>query len=109
MIFGGLIAVMHTDAFQGLIMLVGMTILLVQLTSTSAASLPQTPRSTRWRHSCRRTSRRRGYQGWTSMPVFGSPIWFTLITTLVLGVGIGVLAQPQLVVRFMTRKGRTNH
>jgi len=38
------------------------------------------------------------------MPVLGSPIWFTLITTLVLGVGIGVLAQPQLVVRFMTAK-----
>ncbi len=38
------------------------------------------------------------------MPVLGSPIWFTLITTMVLGVGIGVLAQPQLVVRFMTAK-----
>jgi SSS family solute:Na+ symporter len=45
-----------------------------------------------------------GMAGWTAMPVFGSPIWFTLITTLVLGVGIGVLAQPQLVVRFMTAK-----
>ena len=38
------------------------------------------------------------------MPDLGSPIWFTVITTLVLGVGIGVLAQPQLVVRFMTAK-----
>jgi SSS family solute:Na+ symporter len=27
-----------------------------------------------------------------------------VITTLVLGVGIGVLAQPQLVIRFMTAK-----
>jgi SSS family solute:Na+ symporter len=45
--------------------------------------------------------------GWTSMPLFGSPLWYTLITTLILGVGIGVLAQPQLVVRFMTvRSGR---
>ena len=35
------------------------------------------------------------------MPALGSPIWFTLVTTLILGVGIGVLAQPQLVVRFM--------
>jgi SSS family solute:Na+ symporter len=42
-----------------------------------------------------------GFQGWTSMPALGSPIWFTLVTTLILGVGIGVLAQPQLVVRFM--------
>jgi SSS family solute:Na+ symporter len=38
------------------------------------------------------------------MPSLGSPIWFTLVTTIVLGVGIGVLAQPQLVVRFMTAK-----
>ncbi len=45
-----------------------------------------------------------GMNGWTTMPVFGSPIWLTVITTLVLGVGIGVLAQPQLVVRFMTAK-----
>ncbi|MDD1677232.1 MAG: sodium:solute symporter family protein, partial [Methanomicrobiales archaeon] len=36
--------------------------------------------------------------------VAGSPLWLYLITTLVLGVGIGVLAQPQLVVRFMTAK-----
>jgi SSS family solute:Na+ symporter len=45
-----------------------------------------------------------GMVGWTSMPELGSPIWFTLVTTLVLGVGIGVLAQPQLVVRFMTAR-----
>ena len=42
--------------------------------------------------------------GWTSMPVFGSTIWYTMITTIIMGVGIGVLAQPQLIVRFMTAK-----
>lgn len=36
------------------------------------------------------------------MPVTGSPQWYTLVTSLILGVGIGCLAQPQLVVRFMT-------
>ena len=30
-----------------------------------------------------------------------SPQWYTLVTSLILGVGIGCLAQPQLVVRFM--------
>ena len=35
------------------------------------------------------------------MPVTGSPQWYTLVTSLILGVGIGCLAQPQLVVRFM--------
>ena len=38
------------------------------------------------------------------MPVLGSPMWFTLVNTIIMGVGIGVLAQPQLVVRFMTAK-----
>ena len=45
-----------------------------------------------------------GHMGWTAMPAFGTPIWWNLVSTLVLGVGIGVLAQPQLVVRFMTVK-----
>lgn len=36
-----------------------------------------------------------------SLPVTGSPQWYTLVTSLILGVGIGCLAQPQLVVRFM--------
>ena len=43
-----------------------------------------------------------GHTGWTSMPAFGSPVWWTLVSTIILGVGIGVLAQPQLAVRFMT-------
>ena len=45
-----------------------------------------------------------GWQGWTRMPVFGSSMWCFLVTTVILGVGIGVLAQPQLIVRFMTVK-----
>jgi solute:Na+ symporter, SSS family len=42
--------------------------------------------------------------GWTQGAVPFSPIWLTIYTTIVLGVGIGVLAQPQLSVRFMTIK-----
>ena len=43
------------------------------------------------------------------MPLFGwgDPkynLWWIVISTVVMGVGIGVLAQPQLVVRFMTVK-----
>ena len=33
-------------------------------------------------------------------------LWWIVVTTIVLGVGIGVLAQPQLVVRFMTVKSK---
>ncbi len=102
--YGGLIAVMYTDAFQGAIMFVGMTLLLVLTyvylggvtvaNSALAAMSDLIPASLT----------AQGMTGWASMPELGSPIWFTLITTLVLGVGIGVLAQPQLVVRFMTAK-----
>lgn len=45
-----------------------------------------------------------GFQGWTRMPKKGSPMLYTLITSLIMGVGLGVLAQPQLAVRFMTVK-----
>ena len=45
-----------------------------------------------------------GFTGWTTMPSLGSPFWWTLVSSLILGVGIGVLSQPQLVVRFMTVK-----
>lgn len=102
--YGGLIAVMYTDAFQGAIMLIGMTVLLVltyvYLGGVTAANTALTAMS----DLVPATLTAQGMTGWTSMPALGSPIWFTLITTLVLGVGIGVLAQPQLVVRFMTAK-----
>ena len=103
-IYGGLIAVMYTDAFQGAIMLIGMTLLLV-LTYIAVGGVTAG-------HSALNAMSGlvpealagQGMTGWASMPELGSPIWFTLVTTLVLGVGIGVLAQPQLVVRFMTAK-----
>ncbi len=43
-----------------------------------------------------------GHRGWTSMPEFGSRFWWSLVSTIIMGVGIGVLAQPQLAVRYMT-------
>lgn len=103
-IFGGLIAVMYTDAVQGTIMLVGMIFLLVAtyliLGGVTAAHSALTAMSGLVPDALAG----QGMTGWTSMPLLGSSIWFTLVTTLVLGVGIGVLAQPQLVVRFMTAK-----
>lgn len=49
---------------------------------------------------------KQGHQGWNKMPVSGSPFWWLLVSTIIMGVGIGVLAQPQLAVRFMTVKSR---
>lgn len=102
--YGGLIAVMYTDAFQGAVMLIGMTLLLVLtyvylggVTTANAALAAMSD-------MVPEALSAQGMTGWATMPQLGSPIWFTMITTLVLGVGIGVLAQPQLVVRFMTAK-----
>ncbi len=103
-VFGGLIAVMYTDAFQGTIMLVGMALLLL-LTLVAVGGFTQGATAlTGMADLVPKALAEQGMTGWTSMPALGSPIWFTVITTLVLGVGIGVLAQPQLVVRFMTAK-----
>ncbi len=103
-IYGGLIAVMYTDAFQGAIMLIGMTILLV-LTYISVGGVTAGHKAlAAMSDLVPEALAGQGMTGWASMPELGSPIWFTLITTLVLGVGIGVLAQPQLVVRFMTAR-----
>ncbi|MEN6384220.1 MAG: sodium:solute symporter family protein [Phycisphaerales bacterium] len=110
-IMGGLKGVMYTDALQGAIMFIGMGILLVwtyikiggvtqgHQTLTDMASLVPGK------------LREMGHQGWTAMPLFGFgdkkyDLWWTVISTITMGVGIGVLAQPQLVVRFMTVKSK---
>ncbi|MCK9579944.1 MAG: sodium:solute symporter family protein [Methanoregula sp.] len=103
-VFGGLIAVMYTDAFQGTIMLVGMTVLLGLTLIAVGGVTAGCEALTNMAGLVPKALADQGMTGWTSMPALGSPIWFTVITTLVLGVGIGVLAQPQLVVRFMTAK-----
>lgn len=104
-ITGGMKGVMYTDAFQGILMVLGMIILMIltykiinmgfieanHTLEGYTSLIPEKLKST-------------GHQGFTSMPVFGSPWWYTLVTSLVLGVGIGALAQPQLVIRFMTVK-----
>ena len=110
-IVGGLKGVMYSDALQGTIMFVGMFALLVfcymrlggvteahQKLSALAPLVPGKLQAI-------------GHQGWTAMPKFGwgdtqYNLWWIVISTITLGVGIGVLAQPQLVVRFMTVKSR---
>jgi solute:Na+ symporter, SSS family len=105
-IAGGLKGVMYTDALQGTIMFIGMGILLVttyvKLGGFTGAHQALTDLADKVPESLQKA----GHLGWTSMPVFQSGWWWTLVSTIVLGVGIGVLAQPQLVVRFMTVKSR---
>ena len=103
-IFGGLIAVMYTDAFQGAIMFIGMSVLLVLTYILVGGVTAGNTALSNMADLVPKALAGQGMTGWTSMPLLGSPIWYTLVTTIVLGVGIGVLAQPQLVVRFMTAK-----
>jgi len=101
-ILGGLKGVMFTDAFQGTIMFLGMLFLLI-FTYAKLGGLTEA-HQTLASIEPPQSLVSKGHQGWTSMPALGSNFWWTLVSTIILGVGIGVLAQPQLVVRFMTVK-----
>ena len=118
-IMGGLKGVMYSDALQGSIMFIGMIILLVwtyvKLGGVTAAHKELSDMAT-----IPSLFGKIGFKGWTAMPAFGwgvaetakgpNPsgydLWWIVISTIVLGVGIGVLAQPQLAVRFMTVKSK---
>ena len=100
-VYGGIIAVMYNDALQAGVMIIGMLVILavtlyavggftaanIELTeiTSGAGTLP-------------------GYNNFTEIASFGSAEWWTVISTFILGVGIGALTQPQLVVRFMSAK-----
>jgi SSS family solute:Na+ symporter len=104
-ISGGIRGVLYTDAFQAVVMLLCMLFLLfafyhkidMGFTEANKALTDLAPLVPEKYQAL-------GHQGWTKMPVSGSPQWYTLVTSLILGVGIGCLAQPQLVVRFMMVK-----
>lgn len=101
---GGLKGVYYADAFQGTIMFFGMVILMV-ITYNNLGGITQAHQAlTNLAHLVPGPLAEQGHQGWTAMPVTGSQLWWVLVSTLVMGVGIGVLAQPQLAVRYMTVK-----
>ncbi|MCY2954592.1 MAG: sodium:solute symporter family protein [Planctomycetota bacterium] len=116
--YGGLKGVLYTDALQGTIMVVGMLVLLIWA-YVSVGGIVQGHNSlSSMKDQVFAGHRAIGHQGWTAMPQFGwgkpeglaagapSPydLWWIVVSTIILGVGIGVLAQPQLVVRFLTVK-----
>lgn len=103
-IMGGIKGVMYTDALQGTIMLLGMTALLVLTYSKMGGVIEAHSKLTALAPQVPPKLAAGGHLGWTSMPAFGSPLWWTLVSTIVMGVGVGVLAQPQLAVRYMTVK-----
>ncbi|NLV67574.1 MAG: sodium:solute symporter family protein [Spirochaetes bacterium] len=103
-IMGGLKGVLYTDAFQGSIMFVGMIILLVSTYWMLGGVIDSHQSLTSLAPEGVKVFGAKGFRGWTAMPEPGSVFSWQLISSIVLGVGIGVLAQPQLAVRFMTVK-----
>ncbi|MDT8390920.1 MAG: sodium:solute symporter family protein [Lentisphaeria bacterium] len=117
-VMGGLKGVMYTDAFQGSIMFLGMLLLLI-VTYVMAGGFIEAHENLAELGKQPNLFNGIGFKGWTSMPAFGfgvaegtaDPVnhynlWWIIVSTITLGVGIGVLAQPQLVVRFMTVKSK---
>jgi SSS family solute:Na+ symporter len=104
-VYGGIIAVMYNDALQAGIMFLGMAvILIVTLTYASGAGISLGDLWSSGVVDPSATKTLDGFNGWTSFADFGTPEWLTVVSTFLLGVGIGALTQPQLVVRFMSAK-----
>jgi SSS family solute:Na+ symporter len=101
---GGLLSVMYVDAMQAILMLLGMGFLLVFTYVKLGGVVEAHQALTSMTNLVPQALIDQGHRGWTSMPEAGSPIWWNMISTIIMGVGIGVLAQPQLAVRFMTVK-----
>jgi SSS family solute:Na+ symporter len=103
---GGLKGVMYTDALQGTIMFVGMVLLLVLTYAQMGGVITAHQALTDISEQAVAVFGKLGHRGWTAMPEFGSQFWWVMVSSIVMGVGIGVLAQPQLVVRYMTVRSR---
>ncbi|MBU1248418.1 MAG: sodium:solute symporter family protein [Proteobacteria bacterium] len=99
---GGMKSVMYTDAFQGSIMMFMMLVLIYFVYSKLGGVVQGHQALTDMAALVPEKLQKGGMFGWTVGPVFKSPLGLTIYTTIVYGVGVGVLAQPQLAVRYMT-------
>ncbi|MFK2826393.1 sodium:solute symporter family protein [Bacillus sp. B190/17] len=101
---GGIKAVMYTDAFAAVVMLIGMAVFLFMSYQAVGGVMEGHNGLSSLKNMIPEALVEQGHRGWTAMPETGSPIWWSLVSTIIMGVGIGVLAQPQLTMRFMTVK-----
>ena len=107
---GGLKGVIYSDALQGGVMFFGMIILLI-FTYGQLGGVANAHHELTEMRNMPSLFGSIGFKGWTQMPEFGwgeakYDLWWIVISTITMGVGIGVLAQPQLAVRFMTVKSK---
>ena len=102
-VYGGIIAVMYNDALQAGIMFAGMVVILV-ITFTTLGGVTPAFESLADLGTSGASGVLPGFNGWTEVASFGSNEWMLVVTTFLMGVGLGVLTQPQLIVRFMSAK-----
>lgn len=108
-VYGGIIAVMYNDALQAAVMFIGMLVILIVTYSyfggvTAGNEALVNLWDTKFSQMDKVPGTLDGFNGWTNFSSFGSTEWLTVVTTFLLGVGIGALTQPQLAVRFMSAK-----
>ncbi len=107
LVIGGLYAVMWSDTIQGVLMLIGMVILTVgmytMLGGIGPAHEAAAALTAEQLAAIGSPAATQAPNGLTSFAPFMSQP-FMIVLTLVLGVGIGVLAQPQLVLRYLSAK-----
>ncbi|WP_409200719.1 sodium:solute symporter [Methanobrevibacter sp. DSM 116169] len=103
-LFGGIKGVMYTDAVQGTIMVFTMLFLLVFVYWTLGGVQEAHIALSNMANLYPASASAAGGVSWTAFPISGTPYWWELVSSTLIGVGIGVLAQPQLIVRFMTVK-----
>ncbi|MCJ2533740.1 MAG: sodium/solute symporter [Candidatus Thermoplasmatota archaeon] len=107
LVVGGLYAVMWTHAIQGILMLTGMLILTIGIYAMLGGIGPAHEAAAALSHEqlldMGWENVPSGFTTLTSFPETFSPA-FMMILTLIFGVGIGVLAQPQLIVRYLSAK-----
>ncbi|HRX15237.1 MAG TPA: sodium:solute symporter family protein [Spirochaetota bacterium] len=103
-IMGGLRSVMYSDAIQGSLIFIGMVTLLIYTYTKLGGVFEAHSSLTQLANAIPENIKNSGVFSWTSSPQTGSSLWWVIYSSLVLGVGLGVLSQPQLAVRFMTVK-----
>ena len=100
-VYGGIIAVMYNDVLQASVMIVGMVIIFAVTLHVIPGGLSGGIDTL---STIPMTGVLPGATSFTGVPSFLSQEWWLVVSTFLLGVGIGAMTQPQLVARFMSAK-----
>jgi SSS family solute:Na+ symporter len=100
-VLGGLRGVPHSGAFHSVVAFLMMAILCYWTYKLLGGIIPAHQALTEIAPLVPERLAEGGVQGWTAGLRPGSPFWWIVCSSIIYGVGIGALVQPQLVVRFL--------